>query len=168
MSNKKKLKPKGKRHYFFLSDYKGFAYTKCPKCKSKTLIRKFPLVIHIEPRQIFVLNKKCKYCTRCDLIIVLKPEVKTLMTISFEDKIPDIVGNNYLVMGTLEKSDWRARKNMQDDVEIIERMYAFREVWDFELIRPGWYREDEHTCSENNLKAKKINENNKNTNKRNI
>lgn len=39
--------PKG--HRFFLNPYDDFAFTKCPKCDQKTAVRKFPLVIHIEP-----------------------------------------------------------------------------------------------------------------------
>jgi hypothetical protein len=56
-----------------------------------------------------------------------------------EDKNPEIIGNNHLIMGTLGKRDWRARDSFADDVEIIERMYVFKKVWDFEPLRPGWY-----------------------------
>ena len=61
------LKPENRRHYFFLNFYKDAAFTKCPKCEAKTVVRKFPLVMQIEPQQLLVLNKKCRYCTSCDL-----------------------------------------------------------------------------------------------------
>ena len=67
------------KHYFFLNPYKDCAFTKCPKCDNKTKLRKFPLVIHVEPYQIFFLNKNCKYCTDCDLIIVKQSKIETLM-----------------------------------------------------------------------------------------
>ncbi len=51
-----KKENKKKRHRFFLSPYMDNAFTRCPKCEGKTKLRKFPLVIHIEPRQIFLLN----------------------------------------------------------------------------------------------------------------
>ena len=134
-----KLKRKNRRHYFFLNPYKDAAFTKCPKCESKTLLRKFPLVIHIKPRQVLILNKKCRYCARCDLIIARKPEVESFMAAICEERNPEIIGNDYLIMGSLEKRDWRARDSFADDVEIIERMYIFKGMWDFEPARPGWY-----------------------------
>ena len=39
-------------HRFFLNPYEDMAFTKCPKCEAKTKVRKFPLVIHIEPTQL--------------------------------------------------------------------------------------------------------------------
>ena len=66
------LRDENTRHYFFLNPYEDAAFTRCPKCETKTLIRKFPLVVHIEPQQLFILNKKCRFCPRCDLIIARK------------------------------------------------------------------------------------------------
>ena len=133
------LKPKNTRHYFFLNPYKDAAFTKCPKCENRTMVRKFPLVIHIEPAQMFILNKTCRYCARCDLIIARKSKVEALMAASLEDKYPEIAGNEYLVIGTLEKHDWRARdKTSKDPQETIKRMHVFKDVWNFEPM-PTWY-----------------------------
>ena len=134
-----KLKRKNRRHYFFLNPYKDDAFTKCPKCESTTLLRKFPLVIHIKPRQVLILNKKCRYCARCDLIIARKPVVESLMAAICEERNPEIVGNDYLIMGTLEKRDWRARNSFDNDVDTLERTYVFKGVWDFESVHFGWY-----------------------------
>ena len=134
------LEPENRCHYFFLNHYEDDAFTRCPKCETRTRVRKFPLVIHIEPAQMFVLNKTCRYCTRCDLIIARKSEVEALMTACFEYRNPEIIGNGYIVMGTLEKHDWRVRDSMNGDPEkTIERIHLFKDVWDFELIRQGWY-----------------------------
>ena len=84
-----------RRHYFFLNPYEDAAFTKCPKCDDKTKIRKFPLVIHIDPQQLLLLNKKCRYCVKCDLIIAKKTELESLMTACFEESKPEIRGNNY-------------------------------------------------------------------------
>ncbi|MFQ6036170.1 MAG: hypothetical protein ACE5NM_10060 [Sedimentisphaerales bacterium] len=136
---KTKFKPEKRRHRFFLNPYEDVAFTKCPKCHTKTLVRKFPLVIHIEPAQMLILNKTCKYCTKCDLIVARKSEVEALMTACFEDKNPEIIGNEYLVMGTLEKRDWRARDTMNEDPEeTIKRMFVFKDVWNFEPMST-WY-----------------------------
>ena len=72
---------KPKKHYFFLNPYDDCAFTKCPKCDSKTYLRKFPLVIHVEPEQLCILNKNCKYCTKCDLIITKKSEIEAVIQV---------------------------------------------------------------------------------------
>lgn len=99
--------PARRRHYFFLNPYADCAFTRCPKCQGKTKICKFPLVIHIDPRQLLLLNKQCRYCPCCDLIIAKKSELESLMAACFEEKKPDIIGNGYLVMGVVERKDWR-------------------------------------------------------------
>jgi hypothetical protein len=136
------------KHYFFLNPYQDAAFTKCPKCLSKTKIRKFPLVIHIDPQQLLLLNKKCRYCTRCDLIIARKSEMESLMAASFEQFNPQIIGNDYLVMGVAERSDWReSQKGKMAQSQAIERILVFKEVWDFEPLRRGWYAEPENQVS---------------------
>ena len=99
------MKDMKKRHYFFLNHYEDFAFTRCPKCDNKTKVRKFPLIIHIEPRQMFILNKQCKYCPACDLIIGNKSAIEHFLAASFSQVNPEIIGNEYLVMGTLDKRD---------------------------------------------------------------
>ena len=139
-SNQFKESKLKKKHKFFLNPYSDCAFTKCPKCETKTKVRKFPLVIHIEPQQIFLLNKQCKYCPKCDLIIVKKQEIESLMTASFMEENPQIVGNDYLVIGTLSRQDWKqGSQGSLSPKEIIERMYVFEDKWNFEVIPAGWY-----------------------------
>ena len=128
-----------KRHYFFLNPYQDCAFTKCPKCNSKTMIRKFPLVIHIEPQQLLFLNKQCRYCTRCDLIIAQKGKVEALMAARFESVNPSVIGNEYLIFGTLDRTEWRQYSKVPEDPsEVIEQVHVFKDVWNFELVRGGW------------------------------
>src|SRR6266511_2521380 len=105
-----KLKPDRRRHLFFLNPYVDAAFTKCPKCEGKTKQRKLPLVIHIEPDQLFVLNKTCRYCPYCDLIIARQREIESLMAALFETRRPEVVGNKYLVVGTLDRADWKQQQ----------------------------------------------------------
>ncbi|MCC2693913.1 hypothetical protein [Nodularia sp. LEGE 04288] len=128
------------KHKFFLNPYKDCAFTKCPKCETKTKVRKFPLVIHIEPQQLFLLNKQCKYCPHCDLIIAKKHEIEPLMAAAFIKTNPNIVWNNYVVMGTVDNKDWKeGDKNLLSPSEMIGRIYVFKDVWDFTIIPAGWY-----------------------------
>ncbi|WP_234017295.1 hypothetical protein [Nostoc sp. 'Lobaria pulmonaria (5183) cyanobiont'] len=104
----------------------------------------FPLVIHIEPKQLFLLNKQCKYCPSCDLIIAKKQEIEPLMAATFVQTNPQIVGNNYVVMGTVDKKDWKeGDKNLLSPSEMIGRIYVFKDVWNFEVIPAGWYPNEE-------------------------
>jgi hypothetical protein len=132
------------KHYLFLNPYEDCAFTKCPKCNTKTKFRKFPLVIHVEPNQLFVLNKNCKYCTTCDLIIVKKSKIETLMTCQFEKVNPSVVGNKYLIFGTLGRRDWQKySKTPTNPSEAIDQVYVFNDVLTFEVDRRRWNKSDE-------------------------
>jgi len=134
-----------RKYYFFLNPYDAAAFTKCPKCENNTKIRKFPLVVHIDPHQVLLLNKKCRYCVKCDLIIAKKSELESLMAACFEQSKPEIIGNNYLVMGVAERSDWLvSKKGKMPQSETIKRILMFKDVLNFEPVRAGWYLEDEN------------------------
>lgn len=128
------------RHRFFLNPYPDIAFTKCPKCETKTKQRKLPLVIHIEPGYVLVLNKTCRYCERCDLLIARQANVEELMAGAFESRAAEIIGNKYLVMGTMDRADWK--EGVQSTLrprDALDRMYMFEDVWNFEVDPGGWY-----------------------------
>ncbi len=126
-------------HRFFLNPYEDAAFTKCPKCESKTMVRKFPLVVHIEADQLFILNKQCRYCIGCDLVIARRSEVESLMAAAFEHRDPAIIGNEYLVVGTLPREVWRVRNNKDiRPADTLHHTRIFRDVWKFELVGSGW------------------------------
>jgi hypothetical protein len=127
------------RHYFFLNPYKDQAFTRCPQCNRKTKLRKYPLVIHIEPRQLLCLNKGCKYCESCDLIIVKQAEIESLIAVCCEKLNPSLIGNKYLVFGTVDRSDWKQNsKKTTYPEETLDRLYVFKDVKQFEIVPGGW------------------------------
>ena len=131
-----------KKHYFFLNPYKDCAFTKCPKCNDKTKVRKFPLVIHIEPKQLFIMNKSCKYCEKCDLIIGKQAEIENLMASCCEKFDPDTIGNKYLVFGTFDKSDWREYSQKTNyPQEVFDKVHIFKDVKHFEVVQGGWAKD---------------------------
>lgn len=136
------LKDMPKAHRFFLNPYEDFAFTKCPKCDRKTAVRKFPLVIHVDPLNMLVLNKQCKYCAFCDLIIAKQSSLESLMAAAFEPVDPSIIGNKYLVLGTLSREDWRRREQFPTPQETLDHTRIFRNVWDFK-ITGGWQYDPE-------------------------
>ena len=131
-----------KKHYFYLNPYENEAFTRCPKCGEKTKLRKYPLFIHIEPNQPLCLNKSCKYCEKCDLIIGKQGEIESLMSACCENLDPSLIGNNYLVVGTLDKADWRRfSKQTTYPKDTIEKVYIFKDVMQFEVVRGGWVKD---------------------------
>ncbi|MCX6689306.1 MAG: hypothetical protein NTZ39_06420, partial [Methanoregula sp.] len=91
--NNTQLRMRRAQHYFFLNPYPDIAFTRCPKCEEKTKIRKFCLLIHMDPKNIFLINKSCRYCPKCDLIIAKQVELESLLAAICEQYAPDIIGN---------------------------------------------------------------------------
>jgi hypothetical protein len=68
------------RYRFFFNPYRDMRCTKCPQCDRKMHQRKLPLMIHIYPRRLLSLNKTCRYCPHCDLLIAHQNDVEGLLT----------------------------------------------------------------------------------------
>ncbi len=67
------------------------------------------------------------------------------MAACFETFKPEIIGNNYLVMGVAERRDWLEGKNgKMPQGETIERMLVFKDILNFEPVHAGWYHEGEN------------------------
>ena len=132
------------RHYLFLNPYHDTAFTRCPKCEEKTKIRKYCLVIHIDPKQLLSLNKSCRYCPTCDLIIVKHAELKGILTAFCEQNAPEIEGNDFFVLGTMDRKDWKKGQTEEmSQQEAIKRLFPFKDAWDFEVIPAGSYPKEQ-------------------------
>ena len=59
------------RYRFFLNPYQDVRFTRCPQCTHLTRQHKLPLFIHVDPMHPVLLNKTCRYCPTCDLLIAL-------------------------------------------------------------------------------------------------
>ena len=128
-----------RRHDFFLNPYRDWRFSSCPHCGEKTRVRKFPLVIHVEPLNPVALNKSCRYCPSCDLIIAHQDEIETQLTILFSEREPSLIGNEYLVMGTLDRVVWRQSRRQPMPVgELLDYLYVFEQVLHFEPEHYGW------------------------------
>ena len=142
MNSKTQKTNRRTRHNFFLNPYKDEAFTRCPQCNEKTKVRKYPLVVHIEPHQLLCLNKSCKYCEACDLIIGKQSEIENLMSACSEKLDPSVIGNKYVVFGTFDKSDWKqCNKKTTYPEETIDKVYVFKDVKQFEIVQGGWVKD---------------------------
>ncbi|MFN0073536.1 MAG: hypothetical protein ACKVVP_18800 [Chloroflexota bacterium] len=111
-----------------------------PTMHGKTLQRKLPLVIHVDPAQVIALNKTCRYCSRCDLLIAHQDEIEAFLTAFFSQNRPGVVGNPYLVVGTESRAAWLSgMRTPQIPTEALEQVHDFIEVVEFQ-ITGGWVR----------------------------
>lgn len=126
------------RYRFFLSPYTDAAFTRCPKCEGKTKQKKIPLVIHLEKsRQFLSLNKTCRFCPYCELLITKKHEIEPLLEKYLAaDKITD---KDYFIMGTQERKDWLACVGgCVDSQDAFKTFFVFKNVLQFKAM-PRWY-----------------------------
>lgn len=80
-----------------------------------------------------------KYCPNCDLLILHLDKVKELLTAAMLGLRPDFIGNDYLVIGTVERKGWlEARKNPHGLRSIFRYLHDFQEHVTFEIAHYGW------------------------------
>src|SRR6266568_5415715 len=120
------------RYRFFLNPYQDARFSTCPQCAKKTGQRKLPLFIHIDPRQPLLLNKTCRYCPHCDLLIAHQNELDEVISRVFSVLNPEVVGNNYLVIGSLDKAAWKCGTQQPLTLqETLDALHDFKEVVTF-------------------------------------
>ena len=126
------------RYQFFLNPYQDARFTRCPKCEVKTRQKKLPLVIHVNDWGMFVLNKTCRFCPGCHLPIVHQDDLEAYLTAFFEQHAPEVVGSDYLVIGTVDRPDWkRGTHTPMGTDEMIDCLHDFKDVLQFE-VTPRW------------------------------
>jgi hypothetical protein len=133
------------QYSFIINPYPDVRVSKCPFCEHKTGQRKIPLLIHIAPMHLIVLNYTCRYCKACDLLIAHKHEIEHLLTKLFSQRNPKSIGNEYLITGTVAKKVFS--EGMKQSNAIAEKLSDFSSFAecceDLQVTRPGWYREDQ-------------------------
>jgi hypothetical protein len=133
------------RYGFMLNPYPEERVSRCPVCEQKSRQRKIPLLIHIEPKHLIALNYTCRYCPTCDLLIAHKHEIEHYLTVLFSRQAPDAIGNNYLAIGTVEKSVWREglKQNQSIDKLFPNTSDFVTSYEDLEITRAGYYYIDQ-------------------------
>jgi hypothetical protein len=127
-------------YHFFLNPYENVRFSSCPQCAHKTQRRKLPLFIHVSPEQPVTLNKTCRYCPKCDLLIAHQDEIEDILARAFTKLNPEIVGSDYLVIGTVEKDTWKRTMQSQLPLEVtLDAFHDFKEVVSFKPTN-GWGR----------------------------
>src|SRR5262245_57020709 len=132
-----KLKP---RYAFILNQYPDQRLSKCPKCNRLTHPRKFALFIHVEKWGPMLLGKTCRYCTRCELIIAHQDELEAELAHHFGRLAPEVVGNDYLVVGTVDRRYWQEGLSGQGQTlgDALDHLADFKKVLELEVEPGGW------------------------------
>jgi hypothetical protein len=121
------------RYRFFLNPHSDVRFTSCPQCRRKTRLRKLPLVISIAPVQLVALNKSCRYCPPCDLLIAHRDEIDEFLAALFGQSWPAFAADSYLVVGTEDRAAWR--RGMRTSLTVqdaLDSLHDFAEVVRFE------------------------------------
>jgi len=97
-----------------------------------------PLVICVAPAQLVCLNKRCRYCPPCNLLIAHRDEVEELLVALFGRGAPQL--EDYFVVGTEDRADWLRGTQIPVTIqEALGCLHDFAEVLRFEKARGrGW------------------------------
>jgi hypothetical protein len=129
------------KYSFVLNPYHDLRFSRCPYCEHKTGQRKIPFLIHVKPVHSIALNYTCRYCSKCDLLIVHKHDLEHLLTEMFRRYDPEVIGNEYLIIGTVEKSAWRdGLHHPKSGADILPHVSNFKEYYkELRVTQRGWY-----------------------------
>src|SRR5262245_40971930 len=141
MAKKKRIGKLPPRYSFILNPYTDVRLSKCPRCQKLTYLRKFPLFIHIDEWGLLALGKTCRYCSRCELIMAHQDELEAELAHSFSQMAPEVIGNEYLVLGTIDKKVWQQglAGSSGERGEMLQHVAEFKRVLKLEVDPGGWY-----------------------------
>ncbi len=130
------------RYSLLLNSHQDTRLSKCPLCERSTHPRKFPLAVHIDKWGPLVLGKTCRYCARCELIILHQDELEFELATNMSKLAPEVIGNKYVVLGTTDKKTWQQGFRRALEVADLRKYTAdFKKYYDLEMESGVWRRE---------------------------
>jgi hypothetical protein len=131
------------RYAFVLNPHTDTKFTKCPRCETKTNLRKVSLVIHVEGFGMVILGKTCRVCLRCETLIAHEAEIDRLLSAVVKDPRPD-----YFVLGTADRSTYRQGLTGGTSLdELMAHTADFKSYWKVEVTPAGWYPKPGTGCA---------------------
>ena len=119
------------KYYFFLNPYDNRVFNKCPKCENKTKQKKLPITIQMESEKTFLnINKTCRFCENCELLIVKQQEIEGMLAIAFGKKINE---TDYCILGTLDENSFKEGIANPKSNNFLDTLRLFKEKWNFEV-----------------------------------
>jgi len=123
-----------------LNPYPDLRISRCPSCQGKTGQRKLPLLIHVDPLNLIALNYTCRYCPGCELLVVHQHEIEGHLTQLFSQRDPAIIGNRYLIIGTVDRTAWReSMKHPMSPEQTRAQTHDFLRATTIETSVGNWF-----------------------------
>lgn len=120
------------RYDLFLNMDHTTRFTSCPRCQIKTHARRFFLVVLVGSGYALVVEKTCRFCLSCDLLVIHQDQLEAQLTRQFVRINPQAIGSDYQVVGTLDKDEWQQmRREAPTFEEIREYLYDFKAIVTF-------------------------------------
>jgi hypothetical protein len=85
-----------------------------------------------------ILNKTCRFCPACELLIGHQDEIEGHLSQLFAELAPQVI-NDYLVIGTLERKAWR--RGLAERVNNAEMIAALHDFKAYLHFKPAPRRE---------------------------
>lgn len=127
------------RYAFVLNPHADTKFTKCPRCETRTNLRKLSLVIHVEGFGLVVLGKTCRLCLRCETLIADKAQLDRLLNTVATSPNPD-----YTVLGTADRSTYRRGLSGDASLDDVRAHTAdFKSYWRVDVRPAGEYPKNE-------------------------
>ena len=129
------------RYSLLLNPHADVRLSKCPQCQKLTHVRKFALFVHIDGWGPMALGKTCRYCSRCEMVMVHRNELEAELTRGLSRMAPEVIGKGYWVLGTIEKKIWQdgLRSHGKLVAEMLRHVADFKHHYDLEYEPGGWY-----------------------------
>src|SRR6266702_905862 len=86
--------------------------------------------------QLGKLPHRYRFCPNCDLLIAHQDEIEDILSRIFTTLEPEIVGNDYLVIGTVERATWK--RTMQNQLPIQDTLDALHDFEEVVSFKPAW------------------------------
>jgi hypothetical protein len=123
------------RYAFVLNPHADTKFTKCPRCDTRTNLRKLSLVIHLEGFGLVILGKTCRLCVRCETLIAHKAELDALLSTLVAGSQPD-----YIVLGTADRRTYhRGLAGAASLEEVKAHTSDFKSYWKVDVTPAGRY-----------------------------
>ena len=140
MSNLGGLTP---RYSFVLHRDVRDRFTRCPRCRAHTRLRKLPLLIHVDHptgSRLTILGKTCRLCIVCEMLIAHEADISRLLIasgVAVENETPA-----YVVLGTVDPRVWRAGLARSVTLDVVRASTAdFKQYMRVDVTPAGWYRD---------------------------
>lgn len=132
------------QYAFVLNPRTDVRFTRCPGCNDQMRQRTLPLLVHVDPRHMNLFVHTCRYCPACDLLLAQQDQLEWQMVDWFTQYDPSALGNDYVVIGTMERKAWNdyLREPLYID-QVVHHVHDFERVYKIEGHIGHWFLIDD-------------------------